>query len=375
MRAAAPMTTLTLSLAELNVATTKSIGIFNYSVDLANQLAAAEGVGRLTLLGNHTLLGRLRTPPVVHESAIRSKLGRILWDQWGAYAAARRAGNDWLLLPKGFASFLRPCPVKLAGYIHDIMGEYYHEHYPHYEPRLEYLYFARCLRAALRTARVLFTNSAFTRSELVRLAGRWNLTPPPIVVAGYGFDRETFDPPPKENRILLFASKVPHKQTGLALDFLDQWLRRSGFQGQIDCIGIVSEAQRPASPQWNWIGRVPPQQGLEMMRRSRLVVYVSEYEGFGRPPVEAILNGACPVYSDLPPLREVMRGAGFAFSNASADDFAQAMNRALQAPPTQLAVWADELLSRHHWPGVISRILGGLEEHASNSGAGVLVSR
>ena len=161
----------------------------------------------------------------------------------------------------------------------------------------------RCLRAALRRARVLFTNSAFTRSELLRLAERWGVDAPTIIVAGYGFEEEKFVPPAKENRILLFASKVPHKQTGLALRFLEQWLQRSRFDGQIDCIGIVSDDQRPLSPQWNWIGRVPPQQGLEMMRRSRVVLYVSEYEGFGRPPVEAILNGACPVYSDIPPLR------------------------------------------------------------------------
>ncbi len=361
-----PKLTLTLSLAELNVATTKSIGIFNYSVDLANQLAQAQGIERLAVLGNRTLDERLRSSPTMthlrHDEAIRGKLRRILWDQWGAYAGARRAGTEWLLLPKGFASFARPCPVKLAGYIHDIMGEYYHEHYRGYEPALEYLYFARSLRAALRQARVLFTNSAFTRSELIRLAERWRVPAPPIIVAGYGFEEEKFTPPPKEHRILLFASKVPHKQTGRALEFLEQWLQRSRFDGQIDCIGIVSEGQRPISPQWNWIGRVPPQQGLEMMRRSRVVLYFSEYEGFGRPPVEAILNGACPVFSDIPPVREVMQDAGFGFSNDSADGFAAAMNAALKTTPAQLAVWSRQLLARHDWPGVVGRILGGLSE-------------
>lgn len=141
------------------------------------------------------------------------------------YSAARRAGNEWLFLPKGFASFARRCPVKLAGYVHDIMGEYYHQHYRGYEPRLEYEYFARSLRAALRQARVLFTNSAFTRSELLGLAGRWGIAAPPVVVAGYGFDAESYEPPPKENTVLLFASKVPHKQTGLALRLLDRSTR------------------------------------------------------------------------------------------------------------------------------------------------------
>lgn len=97
-----------------------------------------------------------------------------------------------------------------------------------------------------------------------------------------------------------------------------------------------------------------------MMRRSRAVVYVSEYEGFGRPPVEAVLNGACPVYSDLPPLREVMQGAGHAFSNGSSDEFGRAMDAALRTGPGELAAWGAQLLARHSWPRVLGSVLEGL---------------
>ena len=97
-----------------------------------------------------------------------------------------------------------------------------------------------------------------------------------------------------------------------------------------------------------------------MIRRSRVVVYVSEQEGFGMPPVEAVLEGTCPVYSDLPPICEVMQGAGFPFSNESEESFAAAMNQALLTPPDAIRQWYQSLIARHNWDVVTGKIVEGL---------------
>lgn len=360
---------LCLSLADQNVATTKSIGIYNFSTRLACELVGRPEVARLTVLTNHTLT---RLPPAsarvslaAFDGPARSRLRRIVWDQIGVYRAAARACADWLLLPKGFASFARRPPLPLAAYVHDIMGEYYRERYPGFEPRLEYEYFARSLAATLRHARVIFTNTEFTRGEILALARRRGIPAPRVVVASYGFDAPDAAPvrPPaaKENAVLLFASRVPHKRTDIAVRFLEQWLQTSRFDGRINCIGIISDEMRSSmSPAWNWIGRVPPAQGREMIRRARAVVYVSDYEGFGMPPVEAILEGTCPVYSAIPPICEVMAGAGQSFPNTSADEFSAAMDRALATPGETVAAWAKDLLARHNWPEVSRRIVDEL---------------
>lgn len=362
-----PLLHLCLSLADQNVATTKSIGIYNFSTRLARELAACPEVARLTLFTNHTMA---TLPPATERVALaqfngpaEGKIKRIVWDQSGVYRATTKAGGDWLFLPKGFASFLRRPPIPLAAYVHDIMGEHYHAHHCGYEPRLEYEYFARSLAATLRHAKVIFTNTEFTRGEILALARRWRIAAPRVVVAGYGFDPVSRAPLTKENRVLLFASKFPHKRTDLAVGFLEHWLKSTGFEGRIDCIGIISDEMRhQASPAWNWIGRVPPEKGREMIRRARAVVYFSEYEGFGMPPVEAALEGTCPIYSAIPPIHEVMAGAGQPFSNSSADEFSAAMNRALATPTETVAAWADELLARHNWPAVTHRIMAGLRD-------------
>lgn len=361
------MLSLTCSLADQNVRTTKSIGIYNFSTRVTRALAEHPGVEALSVLGNPTLRFDPPLPDrvrwVEHAGAIRHRLGRMLWDQLGVYRAARRQGHPWLLLPKGYASFLARPPGRLAAYVHDIMGHFYRANYPGFESRLEFEYFARSLDATLREARVIFTNTAFTRGEILALARRRGLPEPRrIVVAGYGFDV----PPARESELrtdtlLLFASKVPHKRTDLALRFLEHWLARRSFTGRVLGIGILSDAMpRPTGPAWQWMGRVPPDEARRLIRQARAVIYTSEYEGFGMPPVEAVLEGTCPVYSDLPPIREVMGDAGFAFANDSTDAFVAALDRALVTPPERVRDWAQALLARHTWPRVSDAIVDAL---------------
>ena len=162
----------------------------------------------------------------------------------------------------------------------------------------------------------------------------------------------------KENRVLLIASKWPHKRTDIAVRFLQHWLQTSKYDGVIDCIGILSpEMEKPSGPNWSWGGRVSPVEVRQMMRRARAVIYVSEYEGFGMPPVEAVMDGTCPVFSDIPPLREVMGDAGCPFTNESKESFVQAMNSALSASPETIKSWSEKLLRRHNWQSVTEKIL------------------
>src|SRR6185436_18939744 len=96
---------------------------------------------RLSVLSNSTLPERLTLPAGVdvslHDSAIKNRLGRIIWDQWKAYSVARGVGNEWLLLPKGFASFVARPPGKLASYGMDAVHYHYKKHYPSAVPFLE----------------------------------------------------------------------------------------------------------------------------------------------------------------------------------------------------------------------------------------------
>jgi glycosyltransferase involved in cell wall biosynthesis len=64
-------------------------------------------------------------------------------------------------------------------------------------------------------------------------------------------------------------------------------------------------------------GFVPEQEKLRILRRAKVLLSCSEFEGFGIVPIEALACGAIPVVSDIPAHREVVGKHGFLFRNAS----------------------------------------------------------
>lgn len=358
--------TLTVSLADQRFAQTKSLGIFNFSLGLSRALAQSSKVERLTLLTNSSLpLGGKPDPErvVLTDCAPGNagKLWRLWWEQLGVYHAARRAGNQWLLLPKGYASFLRDCPVRLATYVHDAMQEHYRRRYPRGLPLFENFYFHAGFRAAIAHSQIILTNTQFTAGEIQSAARHYGLKKPRIEVIGVGFERPPQMAPSERSRILVLASRWPHKRTALAIQYISRWQEERKFAGPVDWIGqLPAGLALPKTVNWHLHARVEPEDLNRFLAEARASVYFSDYEGFGMPPVEAAIAGACPVYSDIPATREVMQGRGFCFSNGDYKSFAAALDEALRTPHLQVENWADQLLLQHNWQDVAERVISAL---------------
>jgi hypothetical protein len=363
---------LAYSIADQNFAGTKSLGILNLSLQLAEVLSSRSEIQRLEVFSNSSLRnwhGQLAGRPVrCFDRACATRLGRMLWDQRQVYAEARKHRVQWLLLPKGFASFCRKPRVKLAAYVHDVIGECYRRRYPGAVSRSEAWYFRQSLLATLRHSALIFTNSDFTRRELLALSEKYAIRPSEIVVAGIGFYAVKTPPRTDRSRIVVLASPWPHKRTDLALQFMTAWQRTADFAGQVHWVGrFPSGLHQPCYPRWEYHERLDELAYRSLLAESKAVVYFSEYEGFGMPPVEAVLNGACPVYSAIPATQEIMRGAGAPFENTSFESFVAAMKNAFQMHPAELAGAAHCLLLRHNWSAVADRIICGLKSHRQSA--------
>lgn len=358
---------ITYSLADQDFARTKSIGIFNVSLQLARALGGEPRLGRFTVLANHTLQPALTLPPharvTLCERAIGGRLERILWDQWQVYSETERTAHDWLLLPKGFASFLRRPPMRLAVYVHDMMHDVYASEYPGQVPAFENHYFRRSMLATIRDAELIFTNTEFTAHEVRRVARKHSLTEPRVCCVGIGFERQPSLDVPRENRVIALTARWPHKRTDLAIAWLKRWQDETGFDGCIDLIGgLPTNVRCPARAGWLHSERLEESAYRELLHQARALVYFSDHEGFGMPPVEALLAGACPVFSSLPPTLEAMGEAGLPFSNTDYESFQQAMNRALTVTPETISGWAEKLLARHQWSRVAERVVTAMSE-------------
>ena len=359
--------TLTYSLADQNFNQTKSVGIFNVSTQLLEHLAKDAHFARVSVFANSTLDVKLRLPPKTaiynYDKAMRSGLGRFFWDQWGVYEAARNIGNQWLFLPKGFASFLKPPPSKLAVYIYDTIHDFYKINYPNVMPWLESEYFTRSLIETLKHSKIIFTDSDFAKYELNRLAHNLKLNPPLVITAGIGFERAKEMTPVKRNALLLLTSLWPHKLTERAVKFVELWQKQAHFSGDVELVGsLPSGLNLPRIAGWRHYKRLSETSYRQFLAEAKVLLFFSAYEGFGMPPVEAMIAGTCPVFSDLPVTREVMKDNGFSFSNDSYESFAQAMDKALNTSAAQIQLWSEQLLKRHNWDKVVEKVTNGLAQ-------------
>jgi hypothetical protein len=323
-------------------------------------------VSALSVFSNSSITGLPCAPGKINvvncDQAIRSVLGRVLWDQFGVYRMAERAGNDWLVLPKGYAPFMKSCPanVNLAVYMHDLMRVYYGRNYPWFHTRASQIYFHAGLRAVLRNARVILTNTEFTKSEIQEWAKEVDIRCPPIVVAGYGFTCGR-TPGQKKDQVLVFVRHTPHKLSGPTIEFMRKWEEETSYKGEILCVGTLpDDVEFPRRDNWRLLSRIRPEEFIGVISESRAIVHFSVYEGFGMPPVEAVLAGTPAVFSDIPPMMEVMAGCGCPFTNGDYPSFVKAMEQAFSTTPETVAAWADKLAGLHNWPGVCSKVVEGL---------------
>ena len=276
---------LTYSLADQSFARTKSIGILNVSLDFLRVLAQRPECDHLTVLANPTLSDAILPTSgmtiQLHDRAAGGGLSRIWWDQFGAYTAARRAGHEWLFLPKGFASFARRCPVRLATLIHDLMQDHYDRHYPDFVSGWEAAYFRAALRASMRQSDIIFTPTESVRREIEHVIREKGWPLPRLVCCGEGFTRPAALQTAERRDLMVLAGRFPHKLTRRAVEFLSRWRSQNNFAEQTHWVGSFPEnLELPQHPDWRQHKRLPEDEFRAMMVRARVVLFFSDYEGF-----------------------------------------------------------------------------------------------
>jgi glycosyltransferase involved in cell wall biosynthesis len=183
--------------------------------------------------------------------------------------------------------------------------------------------------AAYGEARVLYVGSIFNRRhvpELIRAVSVLRRTRPDISLDIVGDDR-TF---PREN----LEAAISHQQ----------------LEGHV-----------------RWHRYATDEQLLELYGRARVFAFLSEYEGLGMTPLEALAAGVPPVVYDTAVARESYGPAALYVPVGDGAGVVRALERALfdeQARATILAA-APTTLAKYEWPRAARETLAVIESAAS----------
>jgi glycosyltransferase involved in cell wall biosynthesis len=150
---------------------------------------------------------------------------------------------------------------------------------------------------------------------------------------------------PRDDEVAPYAiafGHFPNKNIDLVLD---AWavLRRHSDALPLNIVGIPSGERRAVDERVVALGLddlvsvlpwLPANEYQRLFASSRVVVFPSDFEGFGLPVVEAMRLGIPVVVTPDPALLEVAGGHAFVVDGATADALAGAVSRALAADST-----------------------------------------
>lgn len=303
--------------------------------------------------------------------------GTSAWEQWTLPWALRRLAPDLLFAPAYSSPLVTSCPVVLA--LHDL-SFVAHPEWFRWREGLKRRWLAR---AAARRAAAIVTISEFSRQEIV---ARLGLPANRIVLAPPGGEDSAPQPPAAPGRrtgrgphVLYVGSIFNRRHLPALIEAFSRVLPRWPDAR----LSIVGENRtHPHQPLEALVERLGldravaihsyvAQAGLDAaFATADVFVFVSEYEGFGIPPLEAVGRGVPVIIGDTAVSHEVFGSGATYVTPGDVDALARALAD-LIAQPDRAARELDAArayTARYRWDDSAMRVLACFERAASGRG-------
>jgi glycosyltransferase involved in cell wall biosynthesis len=305
--------------------------------------------------------------PLVRHAVVLSGDGGTWWEQTVFARALRRDGPDVLFAPGGTAPLL--VTTKLVVAIHDLSYMAHPEWFRWREGARRRL----SARLAARKATAVLTGSIFSASEIVERLG---VPSDRVHVTHYGGpDPEDAESESKERLVLFVGSIFNRRRVPDLVRAFSRVLQRLPDARLV----IVGEnrtypAENPEAiaaslgvgDRVDVRGYASDAEVASLYARASVFVFVSEYEGFGFTPLEALARGAALVVADTPLSREIYRDAAVRVPIGDVPALADAVAALLQQPDRRRALEAraPDVLARYSWDRTAAETLIVLERVA-----------
>lgn len=205
-----------------------------------------------------------------------------------------------------------------------------------------------------RAASRLIAVSEFTAQELVDLLGA-PAEKIRVISNGVGDPFTTTGEASDGDYVLAVSTLEPRKNLGR----LVEGFRRADLNGyELRVVGARGwgDAGFVPSPDVKWLGEVSDEELARLYRGARCAAYVSLYEGFGLPVLEAMACGTPVVAADLPPIHEFARGV-VTVDPGDPDAIAAGLGEAL-ARKDELGRAGREAAAAYDWARVAKETVG-----------------
>lgn len=256
--------------------------------------------------------------------------------------ACRQERVDLLHCPKSAIPFISPCPVVVT--LHDLIPV----KHPELETRAAHLYWRLHIPRAARKSAFVITISQWAKDEIMAEYG--------VPAERVGVIMQSFDPAMlmerdaaqgaavrrkyglEEGYILYVGTIQPRKNLLALIEAFDLLRKQRSDLPKLVIVGrkgwlyeqlFTRIAELGLAKEIIFTGFVPDEELPMIYDGAALFVYVSLMEGFGRPPLEAMVCGVPVVTSNTSAIPEVVGSAGITVNPVDRGEIAAAMQQIL----------------------------------------------
>ncbi|MDQ3487813.1 MAG: glycosyltransferase family 4 protein [Acidobacteriota bacterium] len=287
-----------------------------------------------------------------------------LWEQTTLSGAVARHKPDVFFAPAYTAPLRLGMPLAVA--IHDVSFSRHPEWFSWREgTRRRWI-----TRSAARRAGVVLTGSAFSSREIQALYG---VPGSRLEVVTYGVSRPPAGVAVRRQPLVLYTGSIFNRRR--LPDLIAAFARTVRAVPDAQLVIVGSDRTLPRQD----LAAVAAAHGVSARVRLRQYVsdaelgalyatasafgFLSEYEGFGLTPLEALAAGVPVVALDTPVAREVYGDAALLVPAGDIEATANALTQLLTSPEAAAAqlARAPEILARYSWDGAATRTLAAIE--------------
>jgi glycosyltransferase involved in cell wall biosynthesis len=314
--------------------------------------------------------------PVITPPQARHPILYYLWFEKSIPRVLKKIQPDLFFSPDGYLSL--STPVKSMQVIHDLNFEHYPDDLPYPERTFYRHYFPQYARKANRIATV----SEFSKRDITNL---YHINPDKIDVV-YNGANEMYSPIPDSEKFLVRAKYTggmpyfvfvgalhPRKNLSNLFKAFDLFREESGIKMKLLIIGqkkwwttSIKEAydKMKFNMDVEFCGRLDPQELNKVISSAAALTYVSYFEGFGIPILEAYYCDTPVITSNVTSMPEVAGDAAVLVDPFSVRSICEGMTKIATDPSLSIALIEKARIRRQdfNWQKTSERLWNSIEK-------------